>query len=721
MYTNVSEEFKEIVKSNSITASAKIYFPSLDLWIAAKSDENVNSSLVDLVITDNCYDDGKLLGTTMSKEVELKIINKDNLDLADEEFELYVGVKLSNGDYEYVPYGTFIINFYEDTKSNNIYRLLAYDYMIKLNDKFNDYVKTQDIQIIQGKDYYVLVEKSGDYIFVLVENPIIEDIDKYYEEKFVPTYPISLKDFREQLLTSLGIEFEEQDLANDAFVINNKIDFSGYTNRNVIAKIAELQGCFAKFNRDNKLQLYPLTAQKNSYYQNETLIVLDDTVDEANETLNCNEYFSVELNEDNDYDLIITPKDNVDYIDAKSMNSKLVINKKYGPINMVSFTMKNIVGENVTLKDETSIALNGETTIEIQDNPFVYTQGLKESAITELFNMVNGFSYIPTEFQYKARLYLDGGDNINVYNVENDEYVNSIVLNQTIKLPTTRQSIMKNDALTKTQVLRPYISQNEQKGNHTEILVDKQEQRIQSLIRQVGDRTDKTTSLTQDVDGINASVVHIADLTVEKDGYYNLSFENINQCEPVYINIYPLEQDIASLYPSNVLYPSNTLYSMPRKIIFRNTTLNKTYEYQLPSDLLYLGAIHDEFILDYESHVCKVIKRIGRDENGEKYVLDIEREINYEYPKIQLDEGDYIIEIPYYTEVYKKVRLMKINQYTSQFATTAKVEGELSLKVGVNENNKIVSMLNAAADEINLKGGSRIILNTERTIINNRW
>lgn len=415
MYTNVSDDFKNAVKSNAIVAAAQIYFPSLDLWIKSDKYENFNSSLVDLTIKDNCCDSGRLFGTAITKEAEVNIINKDNLDLADQEFELFVGVRLPDETYEFVPYGNFIVTSYEDTKSNNVYKIIAYDYMSKLNISFRDIVG------------------------------------------FEPTYPITLKEFKEELLTTLNISFADQTLPNDDFVIRGALELSGYSARAVLGYIAELQGCFVKIDRNNTLQFFSI-----------------------NETQ--------------------------EQIDAYSMNSKLEVDNVYGPINVVSLTMKGVEGENVTLRDEESIALYGENTIEFPDNPFVWSQELREEAINDLFDAVKGFTYIPTKFNYKARMYLDCGDTIQVYDVQNQDYVNSIVLNQTIKIPATRQSTMENIALTKTQIAYQYISKTEQVGYHTEFKVDKQNQQISTIVQQIGDRTGKQTSITQDLDNIVFSV-----------------------------------------------------------------------------------------------------------------------------------------------------------------------------------------------------------------------
>lgn len=225
MYANVSNDFKNAVDSRAIKATGKIYIPALNIWIMANKTETIDSSLIDITLKDNCYVDGKLLGTSCSKEVEIKIKNKDNLDLADKEFELYLGVKLSNNTYEYVPYGNYIVTEYTDTKSNNIFKVIAYDYMTKLNPKYQPYIPTKDITIDNSKTYYIRTLVNNNYVYEEVTNPILEDIDKYYEKQFVPEYPLTLKSFKEQMLTAFNIEYKNQTLPNDNFVITGNPRF----------------------------------------------------------------------------------------------------------------------------------------------------------------------------------------------------------------------------------------------------------------------------------------------------------------------------------------------------------------------------------------------------------------------------------------------------------------------------------------------------------------
>lgn len=473
-----------------------------------------------------------------------------------------------------------------------------------------------------------------------------------------------------------------------------------------------MQGCFAKINRENKVEFYLLNNPSGEYEQ----------------------------------------------ISANSMNSKLEINNKYGPVNVVSFTMKNIEGENVTLKDKSSIAQYGETTIEVQDNPFMVNQNARELAISELYGSLVGFEYIPTVFNYKARLYNDCGDKIQVYDVDSESYVNSLILNQTIEVPTTRKSKMENKALSKTQVKNQYISKTEQEGSHTEIMVDKQNQQITSVVSQVTEQNSKISKINQRVDEISAQISDIADITTYgESSYASVDLDDVNASEPVMLKIHPITDNISYLYPSNFLFPSNLTFLKSRKVRFTNTDsyiesinqyyiANKQYyeydnnteqyilliegddynvgdaisgtvyeheyfDYELPNDLLYYNQdVYDEFYLDYESHTCQVTKRCGYNADGTVYELADEVIIDYEYPTIQITEGDYEVSILGYEYGYIYIRLMAKNIYTDQFYTKAETNSLVdqtadNITLSVNQtltNYSTTSQMNSA---INVKAG----------------
>ena len=517
MYT-VSNEFKEMVKSNAVVATARI-------TLVADGTVLDGNNLASVSIKDYCNNNGAIIGTTMCKEAEIEIIN-NGYDLADKELLLEVGVEVAEDTIEYIPYGNFIVKEYTDMKSNNRYKIVAYDYMDKLNKEFTD------------------------------NN----------------TYPMTLQAFYEAFATQYGVQIETQTLPNQEFIVKEKPFFDGATGRTVLSAIAQMFGSFAKFNRNNKIQMY---------LKNETS----------------------------------------EQISREQMNSKLEIDNRYGPLNTVVLRLGEVEGENVTLKDnnlanspkgknllnlpqtytllgakynqpislpagtykisagditsngtsewylmtlkaadntysyvyfwankETEFTINfdavkydiysqngyvesldktttfnnlmismcggkyepfeaiGEVILEITDNPFVYTQELREQAIQGIYDRVLGFTYVPTSFNYKAYLYLDCGDMVKVQHMNNDNYIDTIILNQEIKVPATRKSKCENLALTKTQVTNQFVSPEKQAQRKTEIMVDKQNQEIKALVTKTDDQGNKITQIVADLGGVTTRV-----------------------------------------------------------------------------------------------------------------------------------------------------------------------------------------------------------------------
>ena len=409
---NVSNDLKLAVRDDALTTDVNLTVHNTDGTTTLITGDNVKS----LKITDNCYSDGVIIGTAMSKEAEIMIIN-DDYDLEDKVIDIEVGVMIDRvyEVMEYIPYGSFIVKSYEDTKSNNTYKVIAYDFMDKLNVTF-------------------------------VDNN---------------TYPTTLQDFYETLATQYGLEVETQTLPNQSFSITEAPYFENMSGRVVLGAIAEMFGSFAKINRENKIQMY-----------------LTNTTTEQ---------FS-----------------------RADMNSTLEIDKKYGPVNSLSLRLANVEGENVTREDTDSIALYGETAIVIEDNPFVYTQALRETVIDNIFNRIKGFEYIPTTFNTKALLYMDCGDTFEAQQMANDTYVSSIILNQYIQVPNTRQCKSENKALTNTGITNKYKSTVDQRIQRTEIMVDKANGTITSIASKVEDNTTNLTQVTQQANNLTIQTQQLA-------------------------------------------------------------------------------------------------------------------------------------------------------------------------------------------------------------------
>lgn len=209
--------------------------------------------------------------------------------------------------------------------------------------------------------------------------------------------------------------------------------------------------------------------------------------------------------------------------------------------------------------------------------------------------------------------------------------------------------------------------------------------RIQGLANTLSDYERSIAEINLELGRIESSITDIAELTVSKESVSGtLSFERINQSEPVSIEIRAIGENISYLYPCDLLTPSNNLFIKLRVLRFKNLSTNEIFDYELPDDLLYYDTEHyDSFILDYDSQTVYVNKKCKKNlTTGEVEPLSEELISQYAFPSINLTDGDYTVEMLKYDNTpyvcYLMVRLMSQNIYTTQFATRAEMNSKIS-------------------------------------------
>ena len=551
MYNNISNDAKNVLKSRVVTTTARITLISNNTVIDGNNLQNVT-------ITDQCYDNGVIVGTAMCKEVEIELID-NNYDLADEEFLLEVGVLLPNNTYEYIPYGNFIVKDYQKIVSSGHYKLIAYDYMVKFNKTFED--------------------------------------ENTYES------PMTLQQFYQYVANQYGVTIETQaNLPNANFSITTKPYFDGMSGRVVLSRIAEMMGCFAKINRNNKLEMKLKTTTSEQFSRNE-------------------------------------------------MNNSLEIDNQFGPINVIALRLSQVEGENVTKRDEASIAQYGETTLQISDNPFVYTEALRLAAIDDIYDQVDGFSYYPTTFNGKL-IYLDVGDEVEVQDMNTDTYCKTIILKQVLKIPSTRSSQFENKALTKTGLEYQYTPEQVQINRRTEFLVDKQNQQIQLLAGQIEDLGKVAT-------GTKTIII--------SDGYVG---ENILE-----LHIYGNNEVFDYLYPSDDLYPSDTLYPYgDSRLRFFNSEEDRTIELGIEEVLRANNEVRDEvFINNSQVYLIRRVNPDGTTKSQEESTLLGTLEFN-------LAEGNNVFQIVNYS-AEMEIKYIPNSEFINRVATKKEVNSSITVEV----------------------------------------
>ena len=251
-------------------------------------------------------------------------------------------------------------------------------------------------------------------------------------------------------------------------------------------------------------------------------------------------------------------------------------------------------------------------------------------------------------------------------NNERYEYYDSQLTNLNINVGNIELSITE---------INNSLNDNFEKLSSLELDIDS----ITGKVAQIDEQNEKISQVTQTVDELNSKIQNIADITVSNSTLYgSLELDNINASEPINIGIRPIGEDISYLYPNENLFPSEDLFMKERTLRFHNKKTDENIDYELPDDLLYYDANnYDEFKLDYDTNTCQIIKKVEYNADGTKRLLTLPETRDYEYPTINLTDGDYEIILLGYESAYLSVRLMASNIYTTQFATRVELNNSI--------------------------------------------
>lgn len=378
------------------------------------------------------------------------------------------------------------------------------------------------------------------------------------------------------------------------------------------------------------------------------------------------------------------------------------------PITCVSMGMSNIQGQDITRKDTDLIQQYGENWLKIYDCRFAYTEAKRIQLIDNIFNKIKGFGYSSFVSKTSFKPYLTCGDRIKFRNREGN-LVNSIILRYSHE---NTEINLEAPSIIKSTVNYENPKKEIDLIKQTEYNVDQQNQIIASVVRNVTTQNNKISQVQQTVNELNSKIGDIADITVSNEtSDALLNFTDINLSEPIRIQIHPIQTDISYLYPRENLYPSDTLYLKSRTLRFIRTyvengvTETENIDYEIPTDLLYYDENnYDEFILDYDSQTCIVNKKIGINMDGTKYLLSEPQTLEFTYPTIILQDGNYTIKLLGYNIGYLFARLMSQNIYTTQFATKAELNSKITqtaqqIELEVSEkvnDDEIIAKLNTA-------------------------
>lgn len=574
------------------------------------------------------------------------------------------GVKV-NDKYEYLDFGNYIVYSSERQEDTMSYKIVCYDKMLK------SMVEYEDLALV---------------------------------------FPITIRDYLNEIAQFMGLQFANlydeftnynREIPSEIFLKNDGGTLN-YTFRDVLDQLAQVVGGVICVNNYDELEVR---------YIKET----NDTIDEE---------FLKDIN--------------------------VNFGEKFGPINSIVLS-RSAESDNVYVQNKESIEANGLHELKIRDNQIMNFND-RSLYLEGLLNRLNGLEFYINDFVSTGICYYDLYDK---YNVKiGDKTYSCIMFNNEILITQGLEENIYTEKPKETQTDYTKADKTDRKINQTYLIVDKQNQQIESVVNQTDKQNQKIAKVTQTVDELNSKISDLADITISQESNSGkLEFDKINQSEPIRVVIKPIAESISGLFPSSGLYPTNKfvegseglvpsktltpsstlkpitsrkdqdiIYPKTRTLRFHNKTTGENFDLVLPDDILYYDSENfDEFILDYDSLSCVINKKVGLNEDGSVYVLDVPKTIEYEYPHLEITDGDYVVTLIGHENAYLFVRLMAQNIYTTQFATKAELNSEIrqtaneiNLEVSqkVNEN-EIISSLNNSI----VKGEGIIELKTNSFIV----
>lgn len=351
--------------------------------------------------------------------------------------------------------------------------------------------------------------------------------------------------------------------------------------------------------------------------------------------------------------------------------------KNIGPINSIVLARASN-SDKIYKKDQTSIDKNGLCELMIKENQFMNFND-RADYLQELSDKLFGVEYYLNDFVSTGIMYYDLLD---MYNVEIfGKTYNCLMLNNEQDITQGLEENIHTDRPETSETDYTKADKTDRKINQTNLIVDKQNQKIEGVISQIGDRSEKTTTITADIDGLNSKVSQIEDITDETSSTTGtLVLENCQEGPILNLKIFGNNNVFKYLYPSDTLYPSNTLYPYGDSRIEithypegSETGTTKVYELGIMDALRQSGSVRDEYVL--EKNQAKIIRRINKD-GSIKDNEEIEKlgEIN-----IELGKGENVIQIQNYTaEMYCKYAIQ--SKYTDIFATKVEMNANLELE-----------------------------------------
>lgn len=565
------------------------------------------------------------LGQIIVDGIDTPITNSDNLQSFEIDSGCYVDGNIIGSVYAKCLKANFIAE-QNNLSDKSLYAKIG----VKYADLSNEYINMGKYKVERPNN-----EITTNMSQITAYSDLYTNLDiKYVCNIDYSTGDKTLSDLYADVCTNLGLTPKLLEFINSTIPIADNPFTNGEKNRTVLQTIAKISCSFIDIDNDtNEIDLCWLSNSQTPDY-----------------TFYKKDYVSVE-------------------------GGQVVC----GPINCLIIKNSKIDDENVTIKDDESIAENGEHSIIISEDYILHNAELRQQAITSIWNKVKGMKYVDCKLTtYYGKPFLKLGDRIRIY-TSSTKYFDTYVLKHNFTYDGTFTSIIESPALTEQEIkTKQDISLGEALRN-AQIDINKQKGIITATVE-----TQKEQSSTLD------------NLIKKNQSESYIEISDAFEGNPIYFSFYG---NIHYLYPGSNIYPGANTFTRDSylSIEYENSSTRMRLPY---FDLNYTENLYDEFVIDGTK--AYIIRRLNSD------LQPLENEIIEELGNVSipLKNGYNKLKMESFNLNYY-IKYNVQNNYTNSFATKAElkitedaIEGEVSKKA---DDKEIKGLISTIAGEIELE------------------
>lgn len=486
------------------------------------TEEITNSDkLQSIDIDSGCYVDGNIIGSVYAKCLNANFVGNIN-DLAEKNIYAQIGVKYADLSTEYINMGKYTIERPNNEITAQYSQIKAYSKLYSNLDKpyvcnidYSDGKKTLTDLYIDVCNQLGLTPKKNTPSKNIFSTHLIQLNDEYratadyIKVKPNTTYIFSSKDnnvtfegnlhfcdinqvqqsqiftFSTAFTTPSDCEYIDLVFANENAPLNAKIQLEeGTETTSYVPYIPEID----ILNGNIPITDNPFTNNEKNRIVLQTVCKVSCSFADINDDTNEIELNWLSKNETPDYTFMKS-----DYVSVEG--GEIVC----GPINTLIIKSSQVDDENLTKQDLESIATNGEHSITISDDYILYTDVLREQAINNIWDRINGLKYVDCKLTtYYGKPFLKLGNKIRIYTSDTD-YFDTYVLKHKFTYDGAFTSIIESPALTKQEVKHKQDVSIAQSLAYAQININKQEGKIEEVVGEINNVSVKENNNYQEI------------------------------------------------------------------------------------------------------------------------------------------------------------------------------------------------------------------------------